>query len=129
MGALDFGPFEKLDPGARERLAANGREVKVVPGEPLIREKSAASGCYVLLEGTLRIVRQGRTVRMLIPPTVVGEIGTVMGKPRNASVVADTASTVLFLPIMALRETMADHPKFAAALREQIALRLAEAHD
>ncbi len=126
MGRLDFGPFERLRPAVRDQLAGRAREVKASPGETVIWEKSAASGCYVLLSGTVRVVRDGRDVRTLSPPAVVGEIGPVMGRPRNATVIASAASTFLFLPVTALREAMADDPGFAAALREEIAERLAE---
>lgn len=126
MGALDFGPFLRLSEQERARLEAAGEERKVPAGEYLIREKSASSGCYVLMTGQLRVVRgeSGEQLNTLRPPALVGEIGPVMSKPRNASVIADEASSVFFIPVIALREAMADEPKFAEELRAEIATRL-----
>lgn len=119
---LDFDPFTRLHPKVRKRLAALAREVRVPAGERLIWEKSAASGCYVLVQGALRVVGSpgDRALASLLPPALVGEVAPVRGSPRTASVVAVAPSTVLFISVTDLREAMADDPGFAGALREHV---------
>lgn len=119
---FDFDPFTRLHPEVRKRLVALAREVHVPAGERLIWEKSAASGCYVLAQGALRVVGSpaDRTLASLLPPALVGEVGPVRGSPRTASVVAVAPSTVLFISITDLREAMADDPGFASALKEHV---------
>ncbi len=118
---LGFGPFTGLRTEVRELLTSRGREVRVPAGEKLIWEKSAASGCYVLLIGALRVVGgPGETLATLRPPALVGEVASVRSGPRTASVVAESPSTLFFIPIAALREAMADDPAFAAALKAHV---------
>ena len=126
MGALDFGPFLVLTDETRTRLGAAARTMRIPAGEPFIREQSASSGAYVLTEGRLRIVevKNGKTLGTLEPPALVGEVGPVLGRPRSATVIADAACTVLFLPIFDLREAIADEPQFEKALRDEIEERM-----
>lgn len=123
--ALDFGPFELLTPQMRERLRSQARRVELVQGDVLIRELSASSGCYALVSGALAVKgRDGGTISTLRPPSLVGEIGPVLGRPRTATVVVEEPGEALFIPVIALREAIADVPAFEKALRDFIAARL-----
>lgn len=126
--SLDFGPFALLPPEERERLAGRGRTLRLDEGRLLLREGADPAGAYVLTEGTLRVVAAGedRTLAIVTPPALVGEMAVLERRPRSATVVADTPCTLLFIPSEALREAMEAEPVFAAALRERVDLLLAD---
>lgn len=123
--SLDFGPFLELSPEARARLLAESRRVEMRQGDVLIRELSASSGCYVLLSGTLVVQdRDGKALATHEAPSLVGEIGPVLSRPRSATVMVERSGEALFLPVIALREAIADAPEFEKALRDFIEGRL-----
>lgn len=125
---LDFGPFALLPPEARDRLASHGRPLRVGEGQLVLREGADPAGAYVLLEGTLRVLAAGedRTLAIVTPPALVGEMAILERRPSSATLVADTPCTLLFIAGDALREAMAGEPAFAAALRERVDLLLAD---
>lgn len=126
---LRYGPFLLLDAQARRRLRASACELHLREGDVLIRERGADKDAYVLVDGCLRVVAhgEGRTLAMVGAPALVGEMAVVTDAERSATVVADTACTVLRLPGEELRVLMEGQPLFATAMRERTDLLLADA--
>ncbi len=126
---LRYGPFLFLDADARRHLRASACELRLREGEVLIRERGADKDAYLLVDGCLRVVAhgEGRTLAIVGAPALVGEMAIVTDAERSATVVADTACTVLRLPGDELRLLMAGQPLFATAMRERTDLLLADA--
>ena len=89
--------FDCLEPLERERLAAKAADVRLQPGEWLIREGEQPY-FFVLLEGSMELTKEvfGRS-RHLTEYKVgefFGEVPLIMGAPAFASVVATAPSRV-----------------------------------
>lgn len=124
---LKFGPFLLLEPSVREALRERARDRRLREGEFLIEERDADDDAYLLLEGSLRVVADGRTLSIVGAPALVGEMAVVTATDRDATVVADTPGRVLQVPGVELRKLMMEFPLFANAMRERTDLLLADA--
>lgn len=126
---LAFGPFLLLDAASRERLRASAQRVHLREGDVLIEEHREDEDPYLLTDGSLRVVAGGedRTLAIVGAPALVGEMAIVTETSRSATVVADTACTVLRVPAAVLRSLMNEQPLFASAMRERADLLLADA--
>ena len=60
------------------------------PGAALVKEGSQGHTLFVILEGTAKVVRRGRTIRRLGAREVFGDVAVLDHRPRTASVVAET---------------------------------------
>ncbi|MBL9023644.1 MAG: cytochrome P450 [Myxococcales bacterium] len=84
--------FEVVDRAELRRLR---------PGEVLFRQGDPSDLLYLVQEGTVRVERrddddrEARPLASLGAGSVVGEIGILHGVPRTATVIAETAVTVL----------------------------------
>lgn len=98
------------------------------PGEALVHQDDEGQTMFVILKGRARVVRSGRTLARLKAGDFFGEIGMLDGRPRTASVVADSEVHCLVLHRDRLKEILAEEPKAAWTLLEELATRLRERH-
>lgn len=63
-------------------------------GEVIFRAGDAANEMYVLIEGTVDIVLEGKSIEELRPGNVFGEMAIVDEAPRSADAIARTEITV-----------------------------------
>jgi CRP/FNR family transcriptional regulator, cyclic AMP receptor protein len=92
-------------------------------GATIVRDARQGEVLFVLLDGSARVVRAGRTVARLGPGDFFGEIAVLDRRPRTASVIATSPTRVLTLHRDDLREILADEPEVAWALLEGLASR------
>src|SRR4051794_40208682 len=78
--------------GGRElrAVAAAGDLVDVRAGRALCRAGRRALETYLLVDGMVDVVIDGRTVASLRRGQIVGELGVIDGEPRSADVIAAT---------------------------------------
>jgi CRP-like cAMP-binding protein len=81
---------------------------------------------FVLLEGTARVEVGGRTIGRLGPGDVFGEMALLDGRPRAASVVADSAIVAVRLSRTAFLDLVRSDPEIALRVMEGLAARLRE---
>jgi CRP-like cAMP-binding protein len=93
-------------------------------GAVMVREGSRGETMFALVEGSARVVRQGRTLRRLGPGDVFGEIALFDRRPRSASVVAAEPVRALVLHRGDLRAIIEEEPTIAWTLLETMAGRL-----
>jgi len=90
------------------------------PGEVLMRQGSTPKGLLILLAGTVKIIREadGRQTHLasLTAPAVLGEMGAFDGKPRSASVVAESTCHGLLVPRSWLDRFLRTFPQAGCAL-------------
>ena len=55
-------------------------------------------------------------MRSLGPPTIIGEMGLITGRPRSATVQAEVASVAYALPAEAFERLKSEHPMLGQAL-------------
>jgi len=100
-------------------------------GEFVIHKGEARTELYMLVTGRVRVFDVGayggeRTLAVLDPGAVFGEIGLVGGGARTANVVAESPSEVLQLDFQALERLRKRFPFTAAKLFRNLARVLAE---
>ena len=117
-GPLDFGPLLVLEPEERARLAAASTSVRFSAGATIVREGESADAAYALTSGRVRVAAgpNGRTLRTLAAPVLVGEMAILSGQPRNASVTAIVSCRALRIPAVALRAAISASAAFASTL-------------
>ncbi len=113
---------------SKRHLHSLARMIKIVPygpGRTIIGEGLVGGGSmFVLLDGTARVVRDGRTTYRLGPGDVFGELALLDGKPRSASVVTDSAVETARLSRSAFLELVRSNPDIALRMMEVLASRL-----
>ena len=93
-------------------------------GARIVAEGSRGETMFVLVEGSARVVRGGRTLRRLGPGDFFGEIALFDRRARSASVVAAEPTRCLVLHRQDLRTILAEEPGIAWSLLETLAHRL-----
>ncbi len=128
----------KLDPEVQENLtrvtdfdadlvkalATVGVSVHVPQGWSIMTEMTPGDSAYILLDGSVQILKSGEVRRTLESGDVFGEIALVDHRLRSASVVASTDITALRLDATAVEALIEMNPAFAETLRSTAASRL-----
>jgi CRP-like cAMP-binding protein len=99
-------------------------EYEYEDGAVILKEARQGEVLFVLLDGSARVVRGGRTVARLGSGDFFGEIAVLDRRPRTASVIATSPVRCLTLHRDDLREVIAGEPEVAWALLGGLASRL-----
>jgi CRP/FNR family transcriptional regulator, cyclic AMP receptor protein len=94
--------FRDLSRRELEKIASMS-DVVTLPAEyAMIEEGKTGREAFVLLEGSVRVTRNGRKANVLHPGAVFGELALFDRGPRTATVITETPCTVLTLSYGAL---------------------------
>ena len=114
-----FGVLPRPD---RDALARRLKPVSAKAGGVVVREGENDAGLYLVRRGAVRVtVRRGErdvALALLTPHDFFGDLGTVRGGPRTASVTAVSETELLWLSGPDLLALLAHRPALGAALRE-----------
>jgi len=113
-------PDELLNP-----ILASGVERVYGDGDAIMRAGEPGESMVLVVEGTARIERGGRTVAVA-PGELVGEIAVLDGGPRTASVVAEGPVRALEISRDRLMGALEADPRAATALIAVLASRFRE---
>ena len=116
--------FANLSARQLRKLAQSATEDRYEAGDVIVREGGHTETLFVVLEGTANVVKEGRTVARRVPSELFGEISMIDGRPRTASVVADTPVRCLVLYHDGLRKLVSEDPQMAWTLLQTLAGRL-----
>lgn len=100
--------FAQLDKGQRRALLAVFEPQKFQPGDVLIEQGETGRGLFLVLRGSVEVLKSGVSVATLGSGAVFGEISLLHDQPTNATVVARSLGEVLFL----------ERPKFEAVVAQ-----------
>jgi CRP/FNR family cyclic AMP-dependent transcriptional regulator len=117
--------FQGLSRAQLRQLAAASAFRRIRAGTELVKEGVAGSIFFVIVSGTAKVVRRGRTLKRLGPNDFFGEMSVLTKAPRSASVVAETPMECLSLSATGLRTAMNQDPSIAVRLLGTLAERLA----
>ena len=81
--------FRELTPRQLRRILRSMEEYDYRNGRTIVAEGQRSEQLFVILDGTVRVARRGRTVARLGPGDFFGEISMLDGMPRTATVAAD----------------------------------------
>lgn len=116
------------------RLLEGATIVLLADNEPLFRKGDAGDGCYWLHEGFLKVsigspAGDMRTLAILGPGAIVGELAMIDGLPRSADVHAIGECRLTFVSTMAFTECLDGNPALYRHVSRALATRLRQAND
>jgi CRP-like cAMP-binding protein len=105
-------------------VAAAATELDVPAGRTLVRQGDPANGLFVLLEGSVRVVRDGETLASLGPGEWFGELAVLDRGPRVASVITEGPTRCLALSAWDAERLLLERPALALGIARTLAARL-----
>jgi signal-transduction protein with cAMP-binding, CBS, and nucleotidyltransferase domain len=109
--------FSELSKADLELLVTSSAVSAVPANWPLINEQTPADACYVILDGDVEVRVEGKPVAQLAAGSVVGEVGLLTSKLRNATVVSTSRVSVLHLVPEVFKSLVSASPAIRAALQ------------
>jgi CRP-like cAMP-binding protein len=108
--------------GCENVVAALAEPVRFPAGRAIVREGGHGDALYVLIDGRARVVREGRRSPLahLGPGDHVGELSLIDGRPRSASVVAETRVFAATLSRASFRRLLRREPDVGMRVMEQL---------
>jgi CRP/FNR family transcriptional regulator, cyclic AMP receptor protein len=116
--------FSNLSSRQLRKLQRGVTEHRYETDTTIVREGGRTTTLFVVLDGTAKVVRDGRTISRRKPGEYFGEISLIDGRPRAASVIAETPVQCLVLEQQALRKVLMSEPAASWALLQSLAARL-----
>lgn len=110
-------------------LSTAATEVAFPAGHVIARQGEIGTGFFVVVDGRVRVVRDGSVLAQLGPGDFFGELSVLDGKPRNAMVAAEAATTCLAIATWDFEATLLANPAVTLAILRGVATRLRDATD
>jgi CRP/FNR family transcriptional regulator, cyclic AMP receptor protein len=113
--------FESLSKRHLKKIAGLTSTVEFDAGDTVIQEGEPGDSFFVTVSGQAKVVTGGKTVHRLIPGDHFGEISLLDGRPRSASVVAETPLSLLRLTRSSFLRLVKEDADLARALLASLA--------
>ena len=110
-------------------LARAATEVTFPVNHVIAREGEIGTGFFVVVDGSVRVVKDGNVLARLGPGDFFGELSVLDGRPRNARVAAETPTTCLAIATWDFEAALVANPTVMLAILRGVAKRLREATD
>lgn len=121
--------FQELDGSELDALAASMELVEVPDGHVLVREGERGDGCYLIVDGSVRITCEvdGRVTRIqeLAPGELFGLVALLDDGRRSATCTAVGTTTVAWLPAGAFTMLHEGNPALVLHFQKMVARQLA----
>lgn len=121
--------FVGIDASDLEALAHRATQVEFPAGHVIARQGEIGTGFFVVIEGRVRVVRDGRVIATLGPGEFFGELSILDRMPRNAMVSAEVPTTCLALASWDFEAVLLEQPKLTLAILRGVAKRLRDVTD
>jgi CRP-like cAMP-binding protein len=118
--------FAECSKAELSEVAAIGDELDLPAGAALIREGERGREFLVVVDGTVEVTRDGRTVNELGAGSWVGEIALIADVPRTATVVATSPVRLLVITDRAFQQLIRKTPSIASKVLQSVGERLHE---
>jgi len=105
-------------------IAKLSKERKFESGHAIVSKGEAGVGFYLILEGSVEVRANGKTLSKLGPGQFFGEMSILDNKPRSADVVTVEPSRVLFLSAWSFKAMISDNPRIALKMLQEFVRRL-----
>ncbi len=100
--------FSELPPEEAKRLAAFATETSLAEGQILMKQGDYSTELIAIEEGTAEVLRDGQKLADLGPGDLIGEMGLLERRPRNADVIATSPMRVMKLTHWEIRRMSQD---------------------
>lgn len=118
--------FSGLDDEALEEVTAIATEFDVRAGHMFIDHGQPATGCFIVLDGTVRVEPASGSPIERGPGDFFGELSVLIDTPRTARVVAVSPVEGLAIGRDDLVSLLEHRPAIALAMLREVARRLAD---
>ncbi len=108
LGSLEF--FDGFNQSELSWVSGLGEKVEVEAGTEIIDQGRVGDSCYVIVEGRAAVYIRGEFVTSVGPGSMVGEMSLVEHRPRNATVVAETAMVLVSFGTAEFRKLLDESP-------------------
>lgn len=120
--------FASLRPATRQKILAAAITRRYAAGATLFRAGAQATGLYIVLSGSVRVMRSSdgrqRVVHTEGPGGTMAEVPLFEGGPFAGTAEAVTATRCLLIPAASLRRIMAEDPEVAMLFLRRLASRV-----
>ena len=100
--------FSQLSDEEAKRLAAFATETSVAEGQILMKQGDYSVELIAIEEGTADVIRDGEKVASVGKGDLIGEMGLLERRPRNADVIATSPMRVMKLTHWEIRRMSQD---------------------
>jgi CRP/FNR family transcriptional regulator, cyclic AMP receptor protein len=100
--------FSHLSPDEAKRLATFATETSIAEGQILMKQGDYSTELIAIEEGSADVIRDGNRVASLSDGDLIGEMGLLERKPRNADVIATSPMRVMKLTHWEIRRMSDD---------------------
>ena len=105
-------------------IAERALEVDFPTDHVIARQGEIGTGFFVVVDGSVRVVRDGQELARLGPGDFFGEMSVIDGLPRVAQVVTTGATRCLALASWEFERLIIDHPTIGLAILRGLSARL-----
>ena len=105
-------------------IAGSAQEVEFPAGRVIARQGEVGTGFFVVVDGSVRVIRDGELLATLGPGEFFGELSILDGQPRIAQVVADEPTRCLALASWDFERILLDNPALTLGILRGLAARL-----
>jgi CRP-like cAMP-binding protein len=116
--------FRSLSRRDLQRVGRAADELQVEAGRVLTEQGQVGRECFVIVEGTAAVRRNGRKVATVGPGDAVGELALLDRGPRTATVVAEGPMTVLVIGAREFSGLLDEVPALSKKLLASLATRV-----
>ncbi len=100
------------------------RERRFESSDVIVHKGDKGVGFYLVLDGTVEVRADGKTLSKLGRGQFFGEMSLVDDQPRSADVVAVEPSKCLVLNVMHFKSAISNNPEIALKVLQELARRL-----
>jgi CRP/FNR family cyclic AMP-dependent transcriptional regulator len=118
--------FRGIDARGLAGLAEVATAVEFPAGHVIARQGEIGTGFFVVVDGMVRVVRDGQVLAHLGPGEFFGELSVLDRMPRNATVAAERPTTCLALASWDFEKVLLDQPALTLTILRGVATRLRE---
>jgi CRP/FNR family transcriptional regulator, cyclic AMP receptor protein len=111
--------FSELSPEEARRLAAFATETSAAEGQILMKEGDYSVELIAIEEGTADVIQHGQKIAALKAGDLIGEMGLLERRPRNADVIASSPMRLIKLTHWEIRRMSDDTVNRIRAIIEQ----------
>ena len=116
--------FDGVDAEGMDRIAEVAVEVEFPAEHVIARQGDIGTGFFVVVDGAVRVVRDGEVIAGLGEGDFFGELSVLDGEPRLAQVIADGPTTCLALATWDFEAVLLAEPRVTLAILRGVARRL-----